>query len=367
MSHRYIEVVKSYFTNLPSSFSHRPYSDILFVSEGVNWVTSWEIREISALLEKLGIVSRHSGSLPLGLPRQSIFFANRYNVMLHPRRYFFGANRIAFPYYHGHPDSGERRFIECYENLKHFHDKVCRIQVTNSRMLDLALSTGIDPAKVLLIPIGINLDFFPRQTPESKKSLRAKYNIPQSAIVIGSFQKDGHGWGDGTAPKLDKGPDVFLDTVMILKKKISELFILISGPARGFVKKGFENLKIPYRHIYMEDYPRIAELYHCLDLYIVASREEGGPKAVLESMACGIPLVTTRVGQAIDLVRHGENGWMVDVDDPEGLAFWAERALCDASGLCEVLESGFRTVHENTYESQLPLWREFFRGLLATL
>ncbi len=364
MYHRYIEGAKSFTRNLPHSFSYRPFSDVLFISEGANWVTSWEIREISELLEKLGISSRCSGSIPFGLPRQSIFFANRYNVMLHPRRYFLGGNRIAFPYYHGHPDSGESRFIECYENLKRFHDKICKIQVTNSRMYNLALSTGIDPSKVLLIPIGINKRFFPRQTPESKKKLRTKYNIPQSATVIGSFQKDGHGWGEGSAPKLEKGPDLFLDAVKILKNSDPDLFILISGPARGYVKKGLATLKIPYRHIYIEDYTRINELYHCLDLYIIASREEGGPKAVLESMACGIPLVTTRVGQAIDLVRHGENGWMVDVEDAEGLAYWAERALCNSSELQDVIAKGFNTVRDNTYESQLPLWIKFFRGFV---
>ena len=44
--------------------------------------------------------------------------------------------------------------------------------------------------------------------------------------------------------------------------------------------------------------------------------DEGGPRAALEAMATGVPLVSTRVGQAADLVRHGENGWLADVDDP---------------------------------------------------
>ena len=172
MFRRSIRSTKSIIRSLPHSLSPRPYSDVLFVSEGANWVTSWEIREISAMLDEMGIHCRYSGTIPFGLPRQSIFFANRYNVMLHPRRYILGKNRIAFPYYHGHPDSGEKRFRTCFENLRLFHDRISRIQVTNSRMLDLTLSTGIDPEKVLLIPIGINMKYFPRQTPESKRSMR---------------------------------------------------------------------------------------------------------------------------------------------------------------------------------------------------
>ncbi len=366
MQNRYFSAASSLIKNLPFSFSPEPYSDVLFITEGANWVTSWEIREISKLLDRCNIAFRYSGPIPFGFPRQAMFFANRYNVMLHPQRYFFGKNRIAFPYYHGHPDSGEERFITCYENLKRFNNRISKIQVTNSRMLELVMSTGIDPSKVHLIPIGINLDFFPKQTPRSKIHMRDKYDIPQNASVIGSFQKDGHGWGKGEVPKLEKGPDIFLKTLKILKYSIPDLFILLSGPARGYVIKGLGDLKIPFKHIYLEDYPRIGELYRCLDLYLISSREEGGPKAVLESMASGIPLVTTKVGQAIDLVNHGMNGWMVDMEDVEGLAYWAERALSNPSELGMVIESGLVTAKNNTYESQWPLWRGFFEGFVET-
>jgi glycosyltransferase involved in cell wall biosynthesis len=233
-------------------------------------------------------------------------------------------------------------------------------------MHDLTLSTGIDPSKVFLIPIGINIDYFQQQTSTSRKAMRQKYHIPQQAVVIGSFQKDGVGWGQGNNPKLIKGPDVFLKAVTMLRRSVPDIFVLLSGPARGYVKEGFERLKIPYRHVYLKDYPQIGELYQCLDVYIIASREEGGPKAVLESMASGIPLVTTRVGQAMDLVRHGDNGWIVDVEDAEALAHWAEKALVDTVGVQRVLVNGVRTALANTYDAQLEPWREFFRGFVES-
>ena len=45
----------------------------------------------------------------------------------------------------------------------------------------------------------------------------------------------GVGWGDGLEPKLIKGPDVLLQTVALLRQRIPELFVLLSGPARGYV------------------------------------------------------------------------------------------------------------------------------------
>jgi len=362
---RYEISTKSLFRNLPYSFSLRPYSDIVFVSDGAKWVLSWEMLEIAKIASKLGIKTRSSVPISVGLPRQSIFFPNKY-ILRYPRNYLLMPNRVAFPYFHGYPDSRDSVAAECYDNLRRFHRMIFRIQVSHAHMRNLVLNTGIDPSKVFLIPIGINMDFFKRQTPQSRKSMRDKYGIPQHAVVIGSFQKDGNGWGEGNTPKLIKGPDTFLKVVTILRESVPDLFVLLSGPARGFVKNGLEKAKIPYKHIYLKDYPEINELYQCLDLYIVASREEGGPKAVLEAMACGIPLVTTKVGQAMDLVHPGENGWMVDVEDAEGLAYMAGKVLTDNNNIGEVLANAFKTAHSNSYVSQLGLWEEFFRGFVDT-
>jgi len=231
-------------------------------------------------------------------------------------------------------------------------------------MRDLILEAGMDPHKVFLIPIGINPNFFKIQTEQSKEKERKRWGIPQSAVVVGSFQKDGNGWGEGLEPKLIKGPDVFLDAISILKQSVPELFVLLTGPARGYVKKELEEQKIPYKHIYLEHYPEIGGLYQCLDLYIVASREEGGPKAILECMASGVPLVTTRVGQALDLVKHGENGLMVEVEDAKGLAGEAYNILSDNEIMKKIVRNAKLTAQNNTYLSQIPLWNEFFKGFV---
>jgi len=351
--------------NLLSCFSFRPYSDVLFVSERIKWVTSQEIRGVVSVAEKLGIRSRHCGPLYFGLPRQSIFMPSVY-FLRYPHRYILGKNRIAFPYYHGYPSSGNALVIQCYENVKKYHRRISRIQASHSYMRDLILETGIDPEKVFLIPIAINGDYFYAQSEESKRNARNYYDIPQKAVVVGSFQKDGNGWGQGLEPKLVKGPDIFLKTVKILKESVPELYVLLSGPARGYVKKGLEELKIPYKHVYLENYPEIGQLYQCLDLYIIASRQEGGPKAILESMACRVPLVTTRVGQAMDLVKHEENGLMVEPEDSEALAFCAVKVLSDSLLRDRMTENGLITAEENTYLAHVPLWRKFFTGFVET-
>jgi len=52
--------------------------------------------------------------------------------------------------------------------------------------------------------------------------------------------------------------------------------------------------------------------YQGLDAYICASRTEGGPHTLLEAGACGIPVISTRVGIAPDLIRTEKNGLLVE-------------------------------------------------------
>jgi len=110
----------------------------------------------------------------------------------------------------------------------------------------------------------------------------------------------------------------------------------------------------------------VAEAYPAIDACLVASRDEGGPRAVLESMATRTPLVTTRVGQAADLVVHGENGWMVEPGDVEGLVAWTLHvAEAGATALDGLLDAGRSLAEARSYEALRPRWRTLLDGFVA--
>jgi glycosyltransferase involved in cell wall biosynthesis len=82
-------------------------------------------------------------------------------------------------------------------------------------------------------------------------------------------------------------------------------------------------------------------------------------------MASGVPLVTTKVGQAMDLVKHGENAWMTEVEDVDALAAYALQVYRSGSdSLQPILKAGRVTAEANSYESQIPLWAEFMKGFV---
>jgi glycosyltransferase involved in cell wall biosynthesis len=102
--------------------------------------------------------------------------------------------------------------------------------------------------------------------------------------------------------------------------------------------------------------------YHALDAYLVASRQEGGPKSVLESLATGIPLVTTRVGQAPDLLEDGVNGVLADVEDAAALAAGLARIHDDPAFVASLRSAGRETAAENAHERLAVRWEALLDG-----
>ena len=340
----------------------RPASRLFLVGEGTGWSVDHDIRELAAVARRLGIDVANRQLLSAA-SAQAAFYGSQFTLLRDPWRP--SRHRLGTAYFHGRPGTpGMPEFDDCYRVLSARNKDVSRIQVSHSEMREIVLSTGISPDKVFQIPIGVNLDYFEPQTDGALAAARAELELPADAFVVGSFHKDGVGFGEGLQPKAIKGPDVLLEALGLLRDRVADLHVLLAGPARGFVRAGLERLGIPYRHRLFERYEEIGLLYQALDAYVVPSRQEGGPKGVFEAMASGVPVVTTRVGQAMDLVRHGENGWMVDVDDAEGLAHWLAYVAGRPVELPTVVAAGSQTAAANSYEAQLPLWRSFFDGFV---
>lgn len=165
------------------------------------------------------------------------------------------------------------------------------------------------------IPYGIDFDTF--HYLDRKSELRKKYGLPEDKYLIGSFQRDTEG-RDLKTPKYVKGPDIFLAIVKRVFEKNKDIHVVLAGPRRFWLKKKLEENGIPYSFIGQDisgrddlkentlDHETMNELYNLLDLYIVSSRMEGGPKAVLECAATRTKIISTDVGQAGDVLVEGQ-------------------------------------------------------------
>lgn len=293
---------------------------LYYVVPDANWVTDWVGRYVVTAVTHQFNVKAQLTTAPHLLVDHIIHYgeAGAFLASLESRRN--RQNTLIATIFHGNLAP---QFPQLTRNTEKFlinTSQLTRVVTACRIMENRLLDWGVPAEKVVCLPLGVDLAKFRPATAAQRQIYRSQIDVPQNAFCVGSFQKDGAGWGEGLTPKLVKGPDVFLAVMARVFQQQKNLFVLLTGPARGYVKQGLDKLGIPYRHQILENYHDVVTMYHCLDAYLVASREEGGPNAVLESLACGVPLVSTRVGTAPDVITHDGNGLLADVDDVAGLA-----------------------------------------------
>jgi len=155
--------------------------------------------------------------------------------------------------------------------------------------------TIITNKPVYYLPLWVNQDIW--YFIDNKKKLRNKYGFKNEDFLVGSFQRDTEG-SDLISPKLVKGPDIFIKLIKDLHKKNEQVVAVLTGKRRGYVISELEKNNIPYRYFEMTNFPMMNELYNILDLYLVTSRLEGGPQALVECGQTKTPILSTDVGIA---------------------------------------------------------------------
>ncbi len=334
-----------YHLNQPQS------RNIYYVVPDKEWVTDWVGRYITNHIHHQFQVQATTTATPQLLTQHLIHYgeAGAYLASLGKKQN--QRNILIATIFHGD-------IVDCSDQLKQnterfiaHTDQLTHIVTSATLMKNRLLRWGVPREKVRLIPLGVDLGLFkPHTIASDKAKKREKLGIPADAFCLGSFQKDGAGWGDGLVPKLEKGPDIFIDVVNQLYKKHPNLFILLTGPARGYVKQGLDKIGVPYRHDLLNHYHDIVGHYNCLDGYLVTSREEGGPKAILEALATKVPLVTTAVGLAPDLIINGVNGSITAVEDTTALFHAADQLIQDADIRKQFSDNGYATIQNYSWQ-----------------
>lgn len=160
---------------------------------------------------------------------------------------------------------------------------------------------GLTNKKIFEIPFWVNKNKY--FYIDDKTSIREKYNFKSSDYLIGSFQRDSEG-DDVSKPKLIKGPDIFFEIVNKLNNENDNLKVVLAGNRREYLISKLEQEKIKFKYYKMINDKQINELYNILDLYIVSSRKEGGPQAILECATTETPIISSEVGVAAQILDN---------------------------------------------------------------
>ena len=342
-----------------------PYTRVYYVAEPTRWAISEDARYLTEGLRRGLNTPAEVVRSPLGLRRQIVHFGSRNLYLLGGYREVEPSNRKVMTWFHGSPADpnveNQAMIAAVGEQARGLDMITTSSTIARGRLINW----GVPEEKVTLTPIGVDLEVYRPVSPDARAAARRSLGVGDEKICLGLFHKDGEGWGAGLKPKWVKAPDVFLDVIERLAARYT-IFVLLTGPARGFVLEGLHRLGIPHRHRFLARPEQVAPYYHALDLYLIPSREEGGPKALLECFASGIPVVSTRVGMSADLIRPGENGLLAEVDDAEGLACAAGHLIESPSLRQRLAEQGLADVQAYSWRHVVAqLHRLVYRPLLA--
>jgi len=136
-----------------------------------------------------------------------------------------------------------------------------------------------------------------------KNKIKQKWKVDKKDYLIGSFQRDSEG-KNPKLPKLIKGPDIFFDIVKDIYSDRKEVRVILTGKKRDYLINRLEKDSIPFNYYENISMQEINELYNILDMYIVSSRLEGGPQAILESAITKTPIISTDVGIAPEVLSQ---------------------------------------------------------------
>lgn len=97
-----------------------------------------------------------------------------------------------------------------------------------------------------------------------------------------------------------------------------------------------------------------APVYRKADVFVMTSEYEGTPNVLLEAMASGLPVVAPKVGGVPEIIRDGQNGFLVKSDDEEGFCAALERLVNDPQLRLSLGRRGRACVEANHSLEQLP-------------
>ncbi|MCL0057243.1 glycosyltransferase [Dehalococcoidia bacterium] len=187
------------------------------------------------------------------------------------------------------------------------------IAATTKERDDLVHHYGASPDTITVIPCGVNLELF---QPVDRTLARQRLNLDGERVVL-------------FVGRIDplKGIENLLVAVSNLSRTHHLKLIVAGGGDK--TQSEVERLKGLSRQLQIDDQVAflgsmsqedLPQLYNAADVCVVPSYYESFGLVALESLACGTPVVATRVGGIESLIRQGETGYIVAGNAPETLA-----------------------------------------------
>ncbi len=186
----------------------------------------------------------------------------------------------------------------------------------------LAAHEGCTASKIHVIPNGVDVERF-RPRPPSE-TLRTEFGLATGAPVVGIV----------AALRPEKNHALFLKAAGAVRRAVAGARFLIvgDGPLRGELEALARSLSLSDAVRFLGTQSDVHEVLSLIDVLALTSHMEANPVSILEAMAAGKPVVSTRVGSIDKAVDEGCSGYLVAPGSEEELAGRLIELLRDRAG-----------------------------------
>jgi len=211
--------------------------------------------------------------------------------------------------------------------------------------------------RVFYVPgVGVNVDTTQRRAAAVDRSMRRReLGIDDKSTVIITV-------GELNA---NKNHTQVLRALSKLRKTNFHYLIVGTGEDELKLKKMVKELSLQNKVSFLGFRKDIPELLTVSDVFILTSRREGLPKAILEAMAVGLPIIATNVRGNRDLVLNGKNGLLVSLDDVDQTATAIEQLMGSKDLRNAMGEKSKELVGQYDLQSIIPLMERIYNFFLA--
>jgi glycosyltransferase involved in cell wall biosynthesis len=221
-----------------------------------------------------------------------------------------------------------------------------------SKVEQSMLAPAVANARVL--PNGVDLGIF---RPADRRAARALRGIPDNALVLltTGVMIQRNVWKD--YPTLRRA--IALVARRLPKQEL--LFLALGDDAPPERADRVEVRFVPYQ----DDPSIVAQYYQAADVYVHAARADTFPSSVLEALACGTPVVATRVGGIPEQVEDGRTGFLVSPGDAHDLAEKVVQIVTDSELRENIARRAAETARRRySFERQVDAYLQWYHEVI---
>jgi len=192
-----------------------------------------------------------------------------------------------------------------------------RILAVSEAVRNVLLMYGYPPGKIAIAFHGVDVSKF-SPSGENRSAWRRKHGVPEDAVVLISTARLAR----------EKRLERLINAFGALSRKHRNMWLLFAGegPIRKDLERFAESLSVRNRVMFLGLADNVSELLQASDIFVLPSDREGLSVSLTEAMSTGLICVASNVSGSNEVIRDGENGFLVDPSD-EGVLVGIGKAV----------------------------------------